>query len=80
VCTLSGNEVGVIVDIMPTGGNDVYVIQKADRSEVLIPAIKQTIKQIDLIRKMMYIDPIRGLLDDEAVMDNPNASEGDEEV
>ncbi|TMC19827.1 MAG: 16S rRNA processing protein RimM [Chloroflexi bacterium] len=80
VCTLDGNEVGVIVDIMPTGGNDVYVIQKADRSEVLIPAIKQTIKQIDLIRRMMYIDPIRGLLDDEAILDSSHASEGDEEV
>jgi len=32
--------------------------------DILIPAIKEIIKQVDLIRKMMYIEPIRGLLDD----------------
>ena len=28
-------------------------------------AIKEIIKQVDLIRKMMYIEPIKGLLDDD---------------
>jgi len=65
VVTLDGRNVGPIVDIMVTGSNDVYVIKAAtDGRQILIPAIKDVIKQVDLPRKMMYIDPIAGLLDD----------------
>ncbi len=69
VHTLDGRDVGSIVDIITTGSNDVYVIKGVDGKEILIPAIKEVVKQIDLIRRMMYIEPMRGLLDDEAVMD-----------
>ena len=64
VSTLEGRDVGKIVDIMITGSNDVYIINAADGRQVLVPAIKEVVKQVDLIRKMMYIEPIRGLLDD----------------
>ena len=64
VSTLDGRDVGSIVDIMITGSNDVYIIAAADGRQVLVPAIKEVVKQVDLIRKMMYIEPIRGLLDD----------------
>jgi len=76
VTTLDGRDVGEIVDIMITGSNDVYVIKAADGRQVLIPAIREVIKQVDLIRKMMYIEPIRGLLDDnEAVRSKEEESE-----
>jgi 16S rRNA processing protein RimM len=55
---------GTIKDIIVTGGNDVYVIKAPDGKEILIPAIKDVVKQVDLNRKMMYIDAIEGLLDD----------------
>ena len=71
VYTLDGKELGTIVDIMVTGSNDVYVIKAADAKQILIPAIKEVIKQIDLIRRVMYIEPIKGLLDDDAVIDDP---------
>jgi 16S rRNA processing protein RimM len=64
VSTLDGRDVGKIVDIMITGSNDVYIIKAADGRQVLVPAIKEVVKQVDLIRKMMYIEPIKGLLDD----------------
>jgi len=64
VSTLDGRDVGKIVDIMITGSNDVYIIKAADGRQVLVPAIKEVVKQVDLIRKIMYIEPIRGLLDD----------------
>ena len=54
---------GNIVDIMVTGSNDVYVIKTPEGRQELIPAIKQVIKQIDLIRRTMHIDPLPGLLD-----------------
>jgi len=63
VFTLDGYEVGNIVDIIVTGSNDVYVIKTTEGRQVLIPAIKQVIKQIDLIRRTMHIDPLPGLLD-----------------
>lgn len=72
VRTLDGREVGNIIDIMPTGGNDVYVVKAQDGQQVLIPAIKDVVKQIDLTRKMMYIDPIRGLLDDQETINADN--------
>lgn len=66
---LDGRTVGTIVDIMPTAANDVYVIKSSDGKQFLIPAVKAIIKQVDLIRRVMYIDPIGGLLDDDAVVD-----------
>jgi 16S rRNA processing protein RimM len=66
VITLDGQKLGSIVDIIVTGSNDVYVIKVPNGSQVLIPAIKDVIKQIDLIRRTMYIDPLPGLLDNVA--------------
>jgi 16S rRNA processing protein RimM len=70
VFDLDGTLIGVIEDIMVTGGNDVYIIKAPDSKQILIPAIKDVVKQIDLIRQVMYIDPIKGLLDDDAVVDD----------
>jgi len=66
VITLKGQKLGSIVDIIVTGSNDVYVIKAPDGSQVLIPAIKDVIKQVDLIRRTIYIDPLPGLLDNVA--------------
>ncbi|MGZ3617133.1 MAG: ribosome maturation factor RimM [Ktedonobacteraceae bacterium] len=63
VLTLDGRDLGQIVDIIVTGSNDVYIIKNPEGSQVLIPAIKDVIKQIDLIRRTMHIDPLPGLLD-----------------
>jgi len=63
VLTLDGQELGQIVEIIVTGSNDVYSIKRPEGSQVLIPAIKEVIKQIDLIRRTMHIDPLPGLLD-----------------
>lgn len=65
VSTLDGRELGTITDILVTGSNDVYIIKAATGQQILIPAIKEVIKQVDLMRRMMYIEPMRGLLDDE---------------
>lgn len=63
VLTLDNRELGQIVDILETGSNDVYTIKDPDGRQVLIPAIKDVIKRIDLIRHTMYIDPLPGLLE-----------------
>ena len=63
VFTLDNTPLGTIVDIIETGSNDVYVIKMDNGAQQLIPAIKDVIKQIDLLRHTMHIDPIPGLLD-----------------
>lgn len=76
VSTLNGQELGTIIDVIITGSNDVYVIKSEDGREILVPAVKEMIKQVDLIRQMMYIDPIKGLLEEEeAIVDR-----GDENI
>lgn len=77
--TVSGRKVGIIKDIIVTGSNDVYIIQDEHGQQFFIPAIKEVITHIDLMRHMMYIDPIQGLLDDKAVIDTDELNTADEE-
>lgn len=53
---------GKIVDIFPTGSNDVYVIKDELGKEVLIPAIAKVIKNVDVKCKKMVVKIIPGLL------------------
>ena len=69
VLTVTGRDLGKVVDIIETGSNDVYVIKSATGDQNLIPAIKDVVKQVDLRRHVMYIEPVAGLLDDDAVFD-----------
>ena len=48
VITDEGEEFGTLKDVMETGANDVYVIRRADGGEVLIPAIKECILDVDI--------------------------------
>ena len=75
VLTLEDRDLGIVEDIMQTGSNDVYVIKDSNGKQVLIPAIKQIVKRIDLSAKRIYIDPIRGLLNDDDAVHDDNADE-----
>ncbi len=59
--TTSGNQVGSIIDLMTTASNDVYVVQ-SERGEILIPAIEDVVKSIDLENGKVVIEAIEGLL------------------
>ncbi len=63
VITLDGRELGRIVDILETGSNDVYTVKSIDGKSVMIPAIKDVVKQIDLTHHTMFIEPLPGLLE-----------------
>lgn len=56
-------EIGVLKDVLETGANDVYVIEMTDGRELLLPAIKQCILQVDLTEKIMKVHVLEGLLD-----------------
>ena len=49
-------EIGILKDILKTGANDVYVIQPKLGKEILIPAIKEVIKKIDLENAIMHVE------------------------
>ncbi len=52
---------GEVTDILETGANDVYVV-RGGRGEILVPAIKDVVKQIDPAAGRMLIQPLPGLL------------------
>lgn len=43
-----GSLFGTLKDVMETGANDVYVIHTTDKKEVLVPAIKDCVKEVDV--------------------------------
>lgn len=57
-------EYGKICDITQTGANDVYHILGRDQKVVLIPAIPDVIKEIDLENEIIKITPLKGLFDE----------------
>ena len=62
VVTTEGQALGRVTDIMTTGSNDVYIVE-GKRGEILIPAIEDVVKSIDLKKGKIVIEAIEGLLD-----------------
>ena len=58
-----GSFTGVLKDVMETGANDVYIVQSQDGKEVLIPAIKDCILQVDFEKEQVLVHLLDGLLD-----------------
>lgn len=54
---------GTLRDVMETGANDVYIIDLTDGREVLIPAIKECILNVDIEGGKMQVHIMEGLLD-----------------
>ncbi|WP_242875956.1 ribosome maturation factor RimM [Cellulosilyticum sp. I15G10I2] len=62
VITQEGRLLGRLIDIIYTGSNDVYVVKNEEtEKELLIPAIKQVIKQVDLTERTMHVELLEGL-------------------
>lgn len=53
---------GKIKDIHETGSNDVLVVEK-DTKEILIPALKSVIKEINFAKDKVFVELPLGLLD-----------------
>ena len=59
----NGEKLGVIVDVIETGSNDVYTVKCNDGSELLLPAIKQCILDVDVMNRRMTVHVMDGLRD-----------------
>lgn len=58
----NGTSIGKIVDIFPTGSNDVYVVKDELGKQILLPAISEVIKEVDISNKKMIVNIIKGLV------------------
>ncbi|MCI9361302.1 MAG: ribosome maturation factor RimM [Hungatella sp.] len=63
VITDEGEELGTLKDVMQTGANDVYVVERENGKDVLLPAIKQCILNVDLEKEKITVHVMEGLLD-----------------
>ncbi|MBQ4304171.1 MAG: 16S rRNA processing protein RimM [Lachnospiraceae bacterium] len=66
VVTREGEEdvqIGTLKDVLMTGANDVYVVEKTDGGELLIPVIEQCIKEVNLEEGFVRVWIMPGLED-----------------
>lgn len=62
VNTDANQELGKIVDVFQTGSNDVYVVKDEQGKQILLPAIKQVIKNVDIKNKIITVHLLEGLV------------------
>lgn len=62
VVTEEGTTVGVVSDVVKLPGSDIWLV-KADGREIMIPAVREFIRSVDLAQKKITIHVIEGLLD-----------------
>ena len=62
VITEDEKEFGILKDVIETGANDVYIIDTKEHGEVLVPAIKQCILDVDIEHATMRIHLLERLV------------------
>lgn len=60
----SGRNLGLLTEILVTGANDVYVVS-GENGEILLPAIEEVVREVDLAGKVMKVHLLPGLVDGE---------------
>ncbi|WP_088105071.1 ribosome maturation factor RimM [Halalkalibacter urbisdiaboli] len=64
VVTEDEEELGIVKEIIETGANDVWVIQrKGGGKDVLIPYIESVVQEVDVEQKKIHIHLLEGLID-----------------
>jgi 16S rRNA processing protein RimM len=58
--TTEGELLGTLMDVLPTGANDVFVVQGTEK-EYLVPALKTVVLQIDLQERRIQVKLPEGL-------------------
>ncbi|MFD9862921.1 ribosome maturation factor RimM [Streptomyces alboflavus] len=66
VVTKDGVEIGRITEISHLPSQDLFIVERPDGSEVMIPFVEQIVVEIDLEEQRAVIDPPPGLVDDRA--------------
>lgn len=61
VVSTTGEELGRIAEILPTGANDVYVVLAPGKPELLIPATTDVVRNVDVAGRRMTVELLPGL-------------------
>ncbi len=61
----NGETIGTLTEIMRTGANEVYVVQRPDGSEVLLPVIASVVLGLDVQNRTIRVHLLPGLLDED---------------
>ena len=56
-------DLGVISDVLTTGANDIYVISQPHTQDILLPAIKECILDVNMTERLMKVHLLEGLRD-----------------
>ncbi|MGW2432368.1 ribosome maturation factor RimM [Streptomyces sp. NPDC001640] len=78
VVTVDGTEVGQITEISHLPHQDLFVVERPDGTEVLIPFVEEIVTEIDLEEQRAVIDPPPGLIDDRAEIASSREPEEEE--
>lgn len=62
VYTIDNILLGKVEDIYPTGSNDIYVVKDDKGKQILLPAIADVIKNVDIPNKKITVELIDGLI------------------
>jgi 16S rRNA processing protein RimM len=62
VVTTTGEEVGRLTGVYESGAHDIYGVDRGG-TEVLIPAVEQFIRSVDMEKRVMIVDPPEGLFE-----------------
>lgn len=62
VYTEKGEFLGTLDDIFNTGSNDIYVVKDELGKQILLPAIKEVVKKIDMEQKKIIVNLIPGIM------------------
>lgn len=63
VYTTAGHYVGKIKEILTPGANDVWVVDREEKGDALIPYIEDVVVRVDVSKQSVLIEPMEGLLD-----------------
>ena len=63
VITDDGTKLGTVKDVLETGANDVYIVERNGMKDLLIPAIKECILDVNIEENIMTVHLMDGLLD-----------------
>ena len=58
-----GEDLGTLSDVLQTGANDVYVLSKEGSDDILLPAIRECVKEVDLDNGEITVHLLPGLLE-----------------
>ncbi|MFP3987631.1 ribosome maturation factor RimM [Streptomyces sp. E11-3] len=78
VVLTDGTEVGRITEVSHLASQDLFIVERPDGTEVMIPFVEEIVTGIDLDKQQAVIDPPPGLIDDRAEVASAREALGEE--